>query len=313
MRLVFMGTAEFAVPALEALHGAGHAIPLVVCQPDRPKGRGHQLQAPPLKLAALKLGLELFQPEKIREASALERLKAAGCDVLCVVAYGQILPQAALDAPRLMPLNVHASLLPKYRGAAPIEWAIAMGEAETGVCVQKMAYKLDSGDVMLSESLAIGPGDDAASLTPRLAQMGAKLLLEALGLLQGGKAKLQPQDEARASFAPLLTKGHGIADFGLGATELANRFRAFKARPGFYAALGGETLKIHALSPGAETSGPRGALLESGPMGLRVACGQGQSVWLEALQSSGGKVMPAADWARGHAVKIGSLFETPVF
>jgi methionyl-tRNA formyltransferase len=316
MKLVFMGTAAFAVPALKAVKSAGHEVLLVVCQPDRPKGRGHETQAPPLKLAALELGLQVFQPEKVREASALERLLALRFDALCVVAYGQILPKALLDAPRLMPLNVHASLLPKYRGAAPIEWALANGESETGVCVQKMAEKLDAGDVMMQDSVSLGPDDDAASITPRLSEMGARLLVEALSALERGEFKLKPQDEALASFAPLLKKSHGIADFSLGKTELLNRFRGFKARPGFYTALAGETLKIHALSPvegsPVEGQGKPGELLEISAEGLKVGCHDG-AVRIGALQSPGGKAMPAADWARGRKAAVGIQFQNPAF
>jgi methionyl-tRNA formyltransferase len=310
MRLLFMGTAGFAVPSLKALKAAGHEISLVVCQPDRPKGRGQQLHAPELKVAAHELGLEVFQPEKIKEPSAVERLREQAADALCVVAYGQILPKAALDAPRLMALNVHASLLPKYRGAAPIEWALARGESETGVCVQKMAEKMDAGDVVMSQRLPLQASDDAESVTPRLAEMGAGLLLKSLAALKSGEIRLQPQDESLASFAPLLKKSHGIADFSLAGTELLNHFRGFKARPGFYSSLGGELLRIRRLAL-AEESGQPGRLLESNARGLRVGCASG-SVWLEELQSPGGRPMPAADWARGRRPALGSAFEAPV-
>jgi methionyl-tRNA formyltransferase len=314
MRIVFMGTAAFAVPALKGLKAAGHDIALVVCQPDRPKGRGHALQAPALKLAALELGLEVFQPEKVRQAEAVERIRACQCDALCVVAYGQILPQALLDVPRLMPLNLHASLLPKYRGAAPIEWALAMGEKETGVCVQRMALRMDAGEVMMSARLPLGDEDDAPSITPRLSLMGAELLAQALQALQQGSYSLAAQDESLASYAPLLKKSHGAADFSLSARELLNRFRGFKARPGFFSALGGETLRIHGLSLGQEGEAPQaspGMVLSIGQRGLHIACGGG-SVWLEEIQSAGGKPMPAADWARGHSVAPGKAMETPV-
>lgn len=311
MKIVLMGTAAFAVPALKAVLMDGHQVSLVICQPDRPKGRGHQLQAPPLKVAALELGLPVFQPEKIKEASAVERLRAENCDALCVVAYGQILPQSVLDAPRLMPLNVHASLLPKYRGAAPIEWAVAMGEAETGIAVQKMALKMDAGDVLLSERLAIGADDDASSITPRLAELGASALGKALKALESGSYQLTPQDESQASFAPLLTKSHGIADFSLDAKALFNRFRGFKARPGFHTALGGETLKIHRMSLGAGAGKP-GTLIAITEKGFEAACATG-SVVFEEIQSAGGKAMPAADWARGRKTALGQAFETPVF
>jgi methionyl-tRNA formyltransferase len=310
MRIVFMGTAAFAVPSLKALRAAGHDIPLVVCQPDRPKGRGQALQAPALKLAAQEMGLELFQPEKVRQEGAVERIREAACDALCVVAYGQILPLELLQAPRLMALNLHASLLPKYRGAAPIEWALAMGENETGVCVQKMALKMDAGDVLMSAALPLGPEDDAPSVTPRLSEMGAALLVEALQSLEKGSPPLHPQDEALVSYAPLLKKSHGAIDYGLSSAELLNRFRGFKARPGFYSALAGTTLRIHRLSQGDEEGAP-GVVMALGAKGLQVGC-KGGSVWLEEIQSPGGKPMPAADWARGHRVSPGEVLETPV-
>lgn len=311
MKLVFMGTAGFAVPALKAVKAAGHEIALVVCQPDRPKGRGHQLQASAVKLAALEMGLEVFQPEKIKDSAAVGRISALKFDALCVVAYGQILPKAVLDAPRLMPLNVHASLLPKYRGAAPVEWAVAMGEMETGVCVQKMAEKLDSGDLIFSDVLAINAADEAALILPRLSEMGAVLLLRALDALAGGSATLIPQDETRVSFAPLLKKSHGIADFAMNSAEIFNRFRGFKARPGFYTGFAGDTLKIHGLSP-AQGSGEAGQLLEIAPQGLRVGCQNG-SVWITEIQSPGGIAMQASDWARGRKVSAGLRLESPVF
>jgi methionyl-tRNA formyltransferase len=314
MKLLFMGTAAFAVPALKAVKAAGHEVALVVSQPDRPKGRGHGMQAPALKLAAQELGLEVFQPEKIREASAVERVKAAQAEVLCVVAYGQILPKAVLDAPRIMPLNVHGSLLPKYRGAAPIEWALALGEKETGVCVQKMAEKLDAGEVLMSEALSLTESDDAESITPRLALMGAGLLVKALAALAAGKAELQVQDESKATYAPLLKKSHGSLDFSLSSHELMNRFRGFKARPGVYSALAGTLLRIHRMSASHELqAGPdrQGQILALTARGLEVGC-LGGSVWLEEIQSPGGKAMPASDWARGHKVAAGNSLERPV-
>jgi methionyl-tRNA formyltransferase len=309
MRIVFMGTAAFAVPALKALGVAGHDVALVVCQPDRPKGRGHALQAPELKLAALELGLETFQPEKVRQAEAVGRIRACACDALCVVAYGQILPQELLDVPRLMALNVHASLLPKYRGAAPIEWAFAKGERETGVCVQRMALRMDAGEVMMSSVLPLGPADDAPSVTPQLSRMGAELLVQALQALEQGSYRLTAQDESQASYAPLLKKSDGAADFSASGPELLNRFRGFKARPGFYCAFKGATVRIHRLSLGEGQERP-GLVMALGPRGMQVGCGGG-SVWLEEIQSAGGKPMPAADWARGHGVAPGTSVETP--
>lgn len=313
LRLVFMGTGDFAVPALKALHGAGHALALVVCQPDRPRGRGHQLQAPPLKQAALELGLEVFQPEKLRAPEAVERLVAANADLGCVVSYGQILSQAALDAPRLGCLNVHGSLLPRWRGAAPIEWALAEGDRETGVCVQRMALKLDAGDVILSVKVPLGPQDEAPALHQSLAVLGAEALLKVVAQIEAGNAAFQPQDEALATYAPMLKKADGFLDPAWTTQKLVDRFRGFKARPGAQIQVqGGELLKVHALSAGPVAKGVVGQLLQvDEAQGFQVATADG-SIWLSHVQPPSNKVMPAAAYARGHQLKPGVQFVCPV-
>jgi methionyl-tRNA formyltransferase len=310
LRLGFLGTGDFAVPALQALHAAGHELALVICQPDRPKGRGHQLQAPPLKQAAEALGLEVWQPEKLREAANVQRFAEAKLDLACVVAYGQILPQAVLDAPRLGCVNVHASLLPRWRGAAPIEWSLAAGDAVTGVCVQRMVYKLDAGDVLLQQQRPLGPQDDAPALHVELAQTGAKLLTEAVDGLASGTLKGSPQDESAVTLAPLLKKSDGALDPAWSRAELLNRFRAFKARPGTYLRLNGVDLKVHSLQDGGAGSGEAGRVEEVSAQGYRFRCGDG-SLWLERLQAPGGKPMAAWDHANGHQIKAGARFEKP--
>lgn len=307
-----MGTGDFAVPALRALKAAGHDLALVICQPDRPKGRGHQLQAPPLKAAALELGLEVFQPEKLRAPEAVQRLLDAKADLGCVVSYGQILSQAALDAPRLGCVNVHGSLLPRWRGAAPIEWALAAGDAETGVCVQRMALKLDAGDVILSVPHKIQPLDDAPGLHFQLAEMGALALLQALALIEKGQAKGQPQDEALATYAPMLKKSDGYLDPALSPKVLVDRFKAFRARPGVYVQIvGGDLLKVQALSAGPPAEAEAGKLLQIDEgLGFQMACGDG-SVWLAQVQAPGSKAMPAAAYARGHQIMAGIQFTVP--
>jgi methionyl-tRNA formyltransferase len=312
LRVAFLGTAEFAVPALKALKAQGFDIPLVVSQPDRPRGRGHQLKPTPLKAAALELGLKVFQPQRIREPEALERLAALKLDALAVVAYGQILPQALLSLPRLGAVNLHASLLPRWRGAAPIEWALAEGDAETGACTQRMALKLDAGDVLLTERCAIGDEDDAASLTERLASLGAPLLARTLLGLASGKLEPKPQDEAQATYARLLTRADGEADFSQPAAALCRRCRAFASRIGFHARTeGGLALKLHRVLPGPAAASQPGTLLAAGAQGLQVACGQGQSVLLARLQPEGGRSMDAGEFLRGHRLALGSRFQTP--
>ena len=311
LRLGFLGTGDFAVPALQALHRAGHALPLVICQPDRPKGRGHQLQAPPLKQAALALGLEVRQPERMRAPESLALMQAARLDLACVVSYGQILPQAVLDAPRLGCVNVHASLLPRWRGAAPIEWALAAGDRETGVCVQRMVYKLDAGEVLLEARRGLGPQDDAEALHAQLAQLGAGLLLKAVDGLAAGSLSGAPQDEALATVAPLLKKSDGAMDPSWGRAQSLNRFRAFRARPGQWLQLaGGELLKIHGLSDAGESEAAPGTVAAVEAKGLKLACGDG-ALWAELVQPPSGKVMPAAAYARGHLIKPGDRWQKP--
>ena len=305
MKIVFMGTAAFAVPSLEALKQAGHEIALVVAQPDRASGRGMRLKSPPLKEAASKLGLEVFQPEKIKETASLEKIRSLEPDYLCVVAYGQILPQSLLDVPKRMALNLHASLLPKYRGAAPIEWAVANGEIETGVCVQKMALKMDAGPVLLSQATAIGADETAAELTERLSPMGADLLMRAVG----GEGSLLNQVEASATYAPLLKKHDGAADFGMDARAFYARFRGFGGRPGFYVGLGAESLRVHDMRL-QQGSGKPGELLELGEEGLKVACGSG-AVLLRELQAAGARRLGAMEFARGKRLGKGALFSAP--
>lgn len=312
LRLVFLGTGEFAVPALRSLCAAGHTIVRAVCQPDRPKGRGHHLQAPPLKAAAQALGLEVWQPERLRDEASVAAFEALGADLACVVSYGQILPQQVLDAPRLGCVNLHASLLPRWRGAAPIEWALAEGDAETGVCVQRMVLKLDAGDVLLSERRPLGPEDTAPALHAELAERGAQLLLRAVDGLERGSLAGTPQDEGAVTLAPLLKKADGYLDPAWTRRRLCDRVRAFQARPGTHLQLaGGERLKVlRAADAGPAPVGEPGLLAETGPQGFRMACADG-SVWIAEVQAPGGKAMPAADYARGRRVEPGRRFERP--
>ncbi|MGH7442711.1 MAG: methionyl-tRNA formyltransferase [bacterium] len=309
LRLAFFGTADFAVPSLKALAQGGYGLDLIVCQPDRPKGRGQQDQAPPLKRAALELGLEPWQPESMKDEASRRFFADRGrsLDLACVVAYGQILPQEVLDTPRLGCINLHASLLPRWRGAAPIEWALAHGDAESGVCAQRMVRRLDAGDVLLRERRALGPDDDAPKLHAELADLGAALLVRAVEGLVAGVLKGEPQNEAEATYAPLLKKGDGFLDFSRSCTELLNRFRAFKERPGVRVFLGtDEPVRVLALSGGGPGSALPGTVLELGGRGLRVACGDA-SVWLERVLPPSGRPMDAGAWARGRGWGAGAL------
>lgn len=311
MRIGFLGTGDFAVPSLQALHQAGHELALVVCQPDRPKGRGHRLQAPPLKQAAQALGLRVWQPERMRDPEAVARFAGAGLDLACVVAYGQILPQAVLDAPRLGCVNVHASLLPRWRGAAPIEWALAHGDDRIGVCVQRMVPQLDAGDVLLRWGRHLRPEDDAPGLHRELAREGAVLLLRAVQGLEQGVLSPEPQDPAGVTLAPLLKRSDGWLDPAWTRRRLLDRFRAFKTRPGCRLRLQGVDLKVLGLADGGpEPCGPPGSLAGLDSRGFRMACADG-SVWVARVQAPGGAALAARDYANGHRVEPGARFEAP--
>ncbi len=306
LRLAFLGTAEFAVPALEALIRAGHRVETVVCQPDRPRGRGHRVQAPPVKEAALRLGLKVRQPENLRDPAEAAALRSLGLDLACVVAYGQILTEEALSAPRLGCVNVHASLLPRWRGAAPIEWALASGDRETGVCVQRMVRRLDAGDVLVRRVRAVGPQDDAPGLHRELARDGAEALVEALRGLEAGGLDGEAQDESLATYAPLLRKADGFLDFRGTRRETLDRFRAFKERPGVRTVLAaGETVRLMELTPDAAgPSGPAGTWSVE-PGGLRVSCSDG-AVGVGRIVPPSGRPMPAADYVRGMGLASGA-------
>jgi methionyl-tRNA formyltransferase len=310
LTLFFMGTGDFAVASLEALIREGHQVLLVVSQPDRPKGRGHRLQATPVKEAAQRLGLPVFQPERVKAPDAVERIRSLGADLGCVAAFGQILPESLLQVPRLGCVNVHASLLPRYRGAAPIAWALARGESETGVTIQKMVLRLDAGDILLQRSISIGPQDDTPALTERLARLGSEALVEAVRGLAQGTLSGRIQDEASATLAPLIRKEDGAVDFLLRTQEMERRCRAFRQWPGFFFGSAGEMLRLHALEAGAPAPGREpGSVLEVSEKGWRVACGAGESFWMTQVQPAGGKVMSAAAYARGHKVEVGTVFE----
>lgn len=311
LRLGFLGTGDFAVPSLRVLHAAGHRLGLVVCQPDRPKGRGHQLQAPALKRAAEALGLPVWQPERMRDAESIEAFMRADLDLACVVAYGQILPQAVLDAPRLGCVNVHASLLPRWRGAAPIEWAVAAGDASIGVCVQRMAYKLDAGDVLDQWERPLRDEDDAPALHAELAQRGAQLLARCVAAMERGPLEGRKQDEAAVTLAPLLKRSDGYLDPRWTRRKILNRFRAFKQRPGTaLAGPAGERLKVLGLRDAGAGAAEPGSVTAVQDGALRLACADGE-LWLERLQAPSGKPMGAADYARGRHFGVGARFAAP--
>src|SRR5215469_7676070 len=255
MILVFCGTPRFAVPTLDKLVEAGHAMPLVVTQPDKPRGRGMELSFSPVKEAALRLGLPIIQPDKINTNETFRARLADTCpDAIIVVGYGRIIPQWMIDLPRLGNLNLHASLLPKYRGAAPIQWAIACGEEITGVTTMRIDSGLDTGDILLQRELPIESEDTAETLAPKLAAIGADLMIETLSGLESGAITATPQDHAKATLAPTLKKEDGRIDFARTAAEIVDRLRGFQSWPGAYTTFKGKALQVHKAQPAEQAA-----------------------------------------------------------
>lgn len=308
-RVVFMGTPAFAVPSLATL-AERETVTLVVTNPDRPSGRGRTLAAPPVKEEARRLGLPVFQPEKARVPESVARLRGEGPDLIVVVAYGQILPPSILSIPRLFCVNVHASLLPKYRGAAPINWAVARGETTTGVTVMRMDAGMDTGPMLLAREIPIAEDDSAEALFPRLARLGAEALGEALDRLRDGTLSETPQDHSRATYAPMLRKEHGRVDWGRPAREIRDLVRGMTPWPTAYTSHGGRNLRIVSADLGGEARAGRpdaavpGEVLSVGREGIVVACGEG-ALRVTVLQPEGGKAMAAWEYAQGRRVGKG--------
>lgn len=308
MRIVFCGTGEIGAPALEALLASKkHTVVGVITQPDKPAGRDLKPRASVIKQIALAQNLPVQQPEKLRSAAALEDLRALAPDLMVVAAYGQILPKSVLETPRLGCLNLHASLLPRHRGASPIHAAILAGDHETGITVMYMDEGLDTGDILLAQKLAIGSDETTGQLHDRLADLAAPCLLEALDLLELGNAPRIPQDNALATYAPKLKKTDGHLDWHQPAEALATRIRAMSPWPGATTPLAGQTLKIHAAATDSASGAP-GEILASAPGVLRVACGSGSLVLL-SLQLEGRKRLPAAEFLRGHPLAPGTRLD----
>jgi methionyl-tRNA formyltransferase len=309
VRLVFLGSGAFAVPSLEAVVDAGHEVALVVTQPDKEKGRGLALGAPPVKPVALTRGLHVLQPRRVREPEAVAALREAAPDAQVVVAYGQILPRAALDVPRLGTVNVHSSLLPKYRGAAPIQWAIAEGEAETGVSTMLLDEGLDTGPVLLERATPIGAEETAPALEQRLARMGAELLVETLEGLAQGRLTPRPQDHARATHARILTKQDGRVDFTQRAEVIDRRVRAFQPWPGAVTTYAGKDLKIvrARVEPGLADA-PPGTVVAVDRAGILVAAGGGTGLRLLEVQPESRRAMAASAFAAGARLAAGARF-----
>lgn len=303
MRVVFMGSPDFAVPPLRALLAA-HDVALVVTQPDKPAGRGKRLQPPPVKEVARAAGVPVLQPVSVRKPEVVEALRATGAELAVVVAYGKILPPAVLEAFPRGCINVHASLLPAYRGAAPIQWAILRGETETGVTIMQLDAGMDTGPMLCKRGLAIAPDDTAGTVFERLAPLGAELLLEAMDGLARGALVPEPQDHDQATYAPMLDKRQGAVDWARSAAEVSCHIRGVDPWPGAFTALGETRLKLFRPTPVAGLGQP-GEILGVDERGLIVACGQG-AVAIAEVQAAGGRRMAARAFAVGREVGAGA-------
>jgi len=307
MRIVFMGTPQFSVKSLEACLELGEVL-AVVTQPDKPRGRGQEVSFSPVKALALARGLPVLQPVKLRTPPFADELRALAADVAVVTAYGKILPQDVLDAPAHGCVNVHASLLPRFRGAAPIQWALASGDARTGVCLMKMDAGMDTGPVIDRAELAIGPTDTSASLHDALAALGGEVLRRSLGRYLAGELAPVPQPTDGVVMAPMIRKEDGQLDFQRPAVELERRLRAFTPWPGAFFSTEGGVVKVHQARVGQGVGAP-GTVLAAGGDGIELACGQG-SLILTTLQPEGKRAMPARDFLSGRKVAVGARWPT---
>jgi methionyl-tRNA formyltransferase len=312
LNLVFCGTPRFAVPTLDKLLAAGHSVPLVVTQPDRPRGRGMDVAVSPMKDAAIRLGIALLQPATIKNnAEFRDQLAAIAPDAVIVVGYGRIIPQWMIDLPQLGNLNLHASLLPKYRGAAPIQWAIANGESITGVTTMRIDAGLDTGDILMQREIPIAPEDTAETLGPKLASIGADLMVETLRGLDTGQVRPTPQDHSQATLAPILKKEDGRMDFIRSADDLFNRLRGFQPWPGAFTTFKGKTLQVHHAQPlqHAVKLTP-GEIAVEGTR-LFVGCGKNKAqdadtaLELIEIQLEGKRRMTAQEFINGYRPKSG--------
>jgi methionyl-tRNA formyltransferase len=305
MKLVFCGTPEFGVPTLEAVIAAGHEVALVVTQPDRAAGRGMEIQIPPVKQVAMAHGLEVVQPEKIKNNEEFRaRLQWIGPDAILVVAYGRILPPWMLEMPRFGNINLHGSLLPKYRGAAPIQWAVANGEVVTGVTTMRLDEGLDTGDMLLAQVCPIGMEETAVDVYECLADVGAKLMVKTLHRLGEGDLFPQPQDHSLATLAPILKREDGWIDFSRDAKQIYDRWRGFQPWPGAHTMLRGKKLIVQRMHVAGVGDGEAGVVEVLGDA-LLVGCGGGSLIAVDEVQLEGKRRMSAAEFLRGNQVRSG--------
>ncbi len=309
MKVLFWGTPLFAVPTLRALEEEGHEVVGVVTQPDRPAGRGRKVRSSPVKEAAEEAGHPVLQPERPRGAEFVERIRSLGPDVSVVVAYGHILPREVLDVPVHGSLNVHASLLPELRGAAPVNWALIRGHDVTGVTVMRMVEEMDAGPILLQVEEPIAETESASDLSATLSELGADALIQALALLGLGESREREQEHARATYAPKIDRETARVDWEEGARRVRDRIRGMDQVPGAWSVLHGEPVKLFrpVALPETDSAVPPGTILEAGEEGIVVAAGQG-AVRIEEVQPPGRRRMAAADWVRGRGARQGDRF-----
>lgn len=305
MRIVFMGTPDFAAASLKALLDGGFEVVGVFTQPDKPKGRGMEMSVSPVKELAVQHGLPVYQPEKMRDGTALAILQELKPDILVVVAYGRILPDELLAVPPLGAVNVHGSLLPKYRGAAPIQWAVLNGDAVTGVSTMYLAHDMDAGDIIFTDSTPIGEFETAGELFDRLMDMGAKLLTKTLRAIEDGSAPRTPQDHSQASYVKMLDKSLSPIDWNQSPRQIVKHICGLQPWPVATMELEGKCFRVFAAAyTGHHTQKAPGTLIAAGEDGIEIACGGGETLWITELQAPGKKRMRAADFLRGHRLSI---------
>lgn len=306
MRILFMGTPDFAVPSLKALIEAGHEICGVFTQPDKPKNRGMKLQAPPVKEVAITHDIPVYQPVSVKDGTALEIIEQLAPELIVVAAYGRILPNSILEYPEKGCINVHSSLLPKFRGAAPIHWAVISGETKTGVTIMHMAQELDAGDIIDQVTTPIDPDESVEAVHDRLAELGGKLLVDVVAKIADGTATRTPQDSSQATYASMLSREMSKVDWDMPAKAIHDKIRGLSPWPAASTdVISGDTIKLFgSVNTGESTSAQPGTIVAAGKQGIDIACGDGKILRIVQLQAAGGKRMAAADYLRGHPIEI---------
>lgn len=308
MRIVFMGTPEFAVPCLERLVADGHEVVGVFTQPDKPKGRGHKMQFPPVKEKAVEYNIPVFQPQKMRDGTAYTILKELDPELIIVVAYGKIIPQDILDLPKYGCVNIHASLLPGYRGAAPIQWCVLNGEKKSGVTSMQMDAGLDTGDMLIKTEIDIGENMTAGELHDALSVLGAEVMSQTIKKIVDGTLERTKQDDSLSNYAPMLSKELCPIDWTKSAEKIHDQIRGLSPWPVATASLNGEIYKLHKSEKDGKTNGVPGEIV-SVDGGLTVSCGDGNSIRILSIQAPGKKAMSCEDFLRGHKIEVGEKFD----